>query len=146
MPRYEVIVTRDATESVTVEVVAQSEADAEAKAKELAYCDDDLPWTLDDGNYHDPYTNGAELVSETEYRDRSDLLARPAWRGMETDTAGNPCVWMNYYRNDEGQEWEDCWSCQCDDDGYSPYESEWLGPTDPAEILLWESLQDAGWT
>lgn len=136
MPRYSVIVTRDATESVTIEVAARDEAEAEAKAIEAAEYSED--WTLDDGNFHDPYTNGADLVCEQEYRTRADLLTRPAWRGMETDTAGNPCVWMNYY---EG--FEEAWSCQCDFDGEAPSDSDWVGPTDAAEIALWESLPEA---
>lgn len=143
MPRYSVIVTRDATESVTIEVAARSEAEAEEKARDEAENNWDLQWTVDDGNWHQPYTNGADLVSETEFRNRADLMTRPAWRGMETDTVGNPCVWLNYYCDEEGREWEDPWSCICDDDGFSPYESEWIGPADAAEIALWESLPEA---
>jgi hypothetical protein len=143
MPRYSVIVTRDATESVTIEVAARSPGEAETKAREEAENNRDLDWTLDDGNFHDPYTNGAELVDEVEYRTRADLMTRPEWRGMETDTVGNPCVWMNYYRNDDGMEWEDPWSCMCDDDDVSPHDSDWIGPSDAAEIALWESLNEA---
>lgn len=141
MPRYEVIVTRDATESITVEVAARTPAEAEEKAREEAELNSNLKWELDEGNYHRPYTNGAELVSETEYRDRADLTSRPAWRGMDTDTSGNPLVWLNYYDG-----YEDVWSCQCDVDDEPPLESEWVGPADPAEILLWESLPEAGQT
>ena len=139
MPRYSVIVTRDATESVTVEVVTRDEAEAEAKALEM----DHSGWTLDDCNFHQPYTNGADLIEGPEYRNRANLMSCREWWDMDIDSSGNPLVWMNYYRDEKGMEWEEPWSCQCDDDGYEPYESEWIGPSDPAEILLWESLPDA---
>lgn len=73
---------------------------------------------------------------------RADLMLRAAWQDLDVDTSGNPCVWRNYYRDEAGNEWTDDWSCQCDDGGFSPYHSEWIGPEDPKEIALWEILYD----
>lgn len=88
---------------------------------------------------------------------RADLMQRPAWADMETDTSGNPLVWRNSYACDDGhhmEEWHMDWSCQCDDDcgvcgaSIAPTyageaTSRWIGPEDHAEIALWESLPDA---
>lgn len=84
-----------------------------------------------------------ELICERDDWKTISWLSMIAPLGTDVDTSGNPCVWLNYYRDEDGASWQDTWSCQCDDDGYSPYRSEWLGPEDQAEIALWESLPDA---
>ncbi len=84
---------------------------------------------------------------------RADLVTLAGWAHLEVDSSGNPCVWNNLYRCDcEGAgEWESAWSCQCDDEcpecrtAVSPYESLWLGPSEPAACLLWAELPEAGW-
>jgi hypothetical protein len=36
---------------------------------------------------------------------------------MDTDSDGNPCIFRNYYKcGDCGYEWNNTWSCMCDDD------------------------------
>jgi len=147
MKIYEVILTRDVTESVMVTVTAENENHAQQLALE------DVPltgWEMDDCNdLQDPYTNGADEVPP--YTTRADLMTRPAWQGMNTDLVGNPAVWLSSYTCDHGHSlvsWQDEWSCQCDDEcprcGASlEAESEWVGPPDPKEISLWESLPEA---
>lgn len=78
------------------------------------------------------------------HEDRAALMKRPSWRGMDVDSEGNPRVWKNHYRDENGREWSSTWSCQCDDDDYGPYESEWIGPDAPEEYLLWSALPEAG--
>lgn len=77
-------------------------------------------------------------------RDRSDLSAMTAFRELDVDTCGNPCVWMNHYRDDDGNEWESAWSCQCEDEGVEPFRSEWIGPESDLLRKLWEDLPEAG--
>lgn len=64
--KFSVIVTRDCTESTTVEVSAKSPSEAEAKALNIASANDgnDVEWTVDDnsGDQSDPYTNGADPI------------------------------------------------------------------------------------
>lgn len=76
------------------------------------------------------------------YRTRNDLaLHHPAFKDLEVDSSGNPCVWENWY--DDGQDtWCSTWSCQCDDEGIEPYRSDFL-PGDEF-YALWESLPEAG--
>lgn len=53
MPKFRVLVTRDATESCHIEVEAESAREAEGLALEVA---GELgKWELDDCNYHSPY-------------------------------------------------------------------------------------------
>lgn len=90
----------------------------------------------------------------TTYRTRADLMAHPAFADLNTDSDGNPCVWLNTYKcPDCGAEWEDRWSSQCDDDcgecgtTCAPEESLWNGPDDDARDM-WESLPEGegqGW-
>jgi hypothetical protein len=54
MPRYNVMVTRDVTESATVLVDADSPADAELKAVQRAK-EGGLYWEADEGNIPEPY-------------------------------------------------------------------------------------------
>lgn len=75
---------------------------------------------------------------------RADLAGMKAFASLGTDSDGNPCVWRNHYRDDDGREWEDEWSCQCDDDGWEPVESDWIGPEHPALVELWNDLPDRG--
>jgi hypothetical protein len=56
---YDVILTRDATESVVVRVTANSPEEAERVALRQAgkYGENLSGWELDEGNLHCPYTN-----------------------------------------------------------------------------------------
>lgn len=89
-------------------------------------------------------------MTERTYITRADLTDHPDYAHLETDSEGNPCVWRNHYRCECGAEWDDEWSCQCDDEcgecgkDYSPFESEWLGPEDGPARDLWENLPEAG--
>lgn len=142
MPTYHVVVTRDATESVGLTLVAPSGPEAEALAQKVAKYNLELQWTVDEGNYHEPYTNGADEIPAHTPKTRADLTTRNAWTHMAVDTSGNPCVWRNYYVDSDGNEWTSDWSCQCDDKWYSPHKSEWVGPSDAAELALWEALPE----
>lgn len=75
------------------------------------------------------------------YTSRADLMNHPAFEHLEEDSSGLPCVWENHY-DPNGQHWSSTWSCQCSEDGIEPYHSEWIGPTDPDLIALWESLPE----
>lgn len=85
---------------------------------------------------------------------RADLAPEDGWDHLHADTAGNPCVWRNRYACDcldgSRSEWDSEWSCQCDDEcpecgeSVGPFESEWIGPSDPIWWLIWEHLPEAG--
>lgn len=84
---------------------------------------------------------------------RADLMTHPAFADLGQDTDGNPCVWENCYADESGAYWSSNWSCQCDDDGFEPYASNWLphcaqynedGTPDDDAYRLWESLPEAG--
>lgn len=94
------------------------------------------------------------------YKTRADLMRHPTFAALDlnTDSDGNPCVWENHFTcrtcSSEQIDWTDTWSCQCDDEcpecgeSVSPYESVWIGPSDPVFRPLWESLPEAegqGW-
>ena len=68
MPRYEVVLTRDATESVVVEVEADSVSHAEAVALDRSgkHGDGIGGWELDEGNQHFVYTTGVDRICEKE--------------------------------------------------------------------------------
>jgi hypothetical protein len=92
-------------------------------------------------------TDGTAVLPVT----RADLMKHPAFADLETDTSGNPCVWENHYDSGAAT-WKDAWSCQCDDDGYEPYDSIWLarctrwhpdGSPADAAYYLWEALPEA---
>ena len=141
MPKYTVCVTADATQSYTVEIVATDQASAEVKALESI---DYAAFEPDDCFPQNPYVSWSDEHDEPKRsKTRADLMRRPAWKELDTDSCGNPCVWLNHYEDEMGRHWDDVWSCQCDYDGISPYESEWIGPEDEAEIALWESLPEA---
>lgn len=89
-------------------------------------------------------------------RTRADLMKHPAFAGLNVDSAGNPCVWLNSYHcatcGEFGESWHDDWSAQCDDDcpvcgvAMSPESFDWLpegGKHDEA-YNLWRSLPEAG--
>lgn len=78
-------------------------------------------------------------------KSRADLCTIEGFDSLETDTSGNPCVWLNHY-NPGTEYWCSAWSCQCDDDGIEPYFSEWIGPADSTLRALWEALPEAGTT
>ena len=62
--KYKVILTRDATESVLVEVEADNVTHAESVALEQAgrYGEDIDGWELDEGNFNEAYTTGVDKV------------------------------------------------------------------------------------
>lgn len=65
MPKYRVIVTRDTTESITVEVEAAGEEEAQSKALDASYSGNYFgQWEQDDtaNASSDHYTNGAEVL------------------------------------------------------------------------------------
>jgi hypothetical protein len=82
------------------------------------------------------------------YKTRADLMSHPDFKDLETDTNGNPCVWRNHYyvrgMDNSVSAWTSNWSCQCDEDGYSPHESDWLPSGGDESYLLWEGLPEAG--
>lgn len=58
------------------------------------------------------------------------------WDGP-TDSDGAPCYFVNHYRCEPcGEEWEDQWSCACNDECPScgkeiePHDSDYLGPAE----------------
>lgn len=61
--QYDVLVTRDATESVRVRVTAGSPKEAEQKAIEQAK--HEMVWELDEGNIVEPYVADPELIVES---------------------------------------------------------------------------------
>ena len=66
--KYKVILTRDATESVLVEVEADNVTHAESVALREAgrYGEDVDGWDLDEGNFNEAYTTGVDKVEEEE--------------------------------------------------------------------------------
>ena len=91
-----------------------------------------------------------EGIEQGDYLTRADLMKHESFADLEKDSEGNPCVWLNQYRCDCGEEWDSPWSCQCDDEcgrcgkDRSPDESDWLGPNDRDALALWENLPEAG--
>lgn len=68
MPKWEVLLTRDATESRTVIVEAPDRQTANDRAEELAgpYGENLDDWELDDGNSHKIYFSDADSTEEVE--------------------------------------------------------------------------------
>lgn len=68
---------------------------------------------------------------------------------MRHDTDGNPCVWTNRYSCTCGMNWNDQWSCQCDDTcpgcgkDVSPHTSEFDTSIPEPLQRLWEMLPEA---
>lgn len=62
MKRYSVIVTRDITESTTVEVEAENGDEAEIAAFETVLNSEDVKWEVDDGSCGNsaPYVTNVE--------------------------------------------------------------------------------------
>jgi hypothetical protein len=83
------------------------------------------------------------------YTTRADLMRHPAFADLESDSCGNPCVWDNHYHcPDCGECWSSPWSCKCDEDcpncdaATQPEKSDWLGPANDAQRMLWEALPE----
>lgn len=74
MPKYRVLVTRDATESIALEINAPDVHDAEQLAVERAREDDSLVWELDDGNIPHPYIGDPGNSEEIEEDDELDEI------------------------------------------------------------------------
>jgi hypothetical protein len=65
MPKYRLILTRDTTESVFVDIEADDETDAHNQALENV---PDEGWGLDDGNLATaPYVTGCELIQTRKF-------------------------------------------------------------------------------
>jgi hypothetical protein len=80
---FSVVVTRDATESQALTVFSHGPEEAEEAARGIAEARDDC-WTLDDGNSHESYTNGAEREPfKAAWRDayRAAGGQAPTWNG-----------------------------------------------------------------
>lgn len=89
-------------------------------------------------------------------RTRADLMKHPGFAGLNVDSEGNPCVWRNSYScqscTSEQIDWQDDWSCECDDDcpacgkSQSPTHSDWLPDAAPGAhwYFTWRSLPEAG--
>ena len=114
MPIFDVIVTRDVTESFTTRVVA-ADADAaqeNARSEKLTELAD---WQRDDGNYHRPYTNGAEEVEhdaaalETAYYDAAKNIHS---RDGECEIDSNATVSIS----EDGGAYVQAWVWVYDDD------------------------------
>ena len=82
-----------------------------------------------------------QFIARHDLRTRADLADLPGWDNLEVDSSGNPCVWRNLYENGRAY-WVSYWSCQCEDDGVSPYHSEWVGPEDPVQQEVWDLLPE----
>lgn len=66
MPEYDVILTRDVSESVVLRVTAENVSDAEAVAidKSSINGDDVEGWELDEGNFTRVYPTDVSIVKE----------------------------------------------------------------------------------
>jgi len=87
MPKYQVIVTREATESVVLEVVADNPEAADNAALAMAESPvNALDWKTDEGNSHAPYIGAPGEATELV---KSEQLA---------DAEGNPlwCEWTSF--------------------------------------------------
>ncbi|BAE49969.1 hypothetical protein [Paramagnetospirillum magneticum] len=62
MPHYSVIITRDVTESTTVEVEAETPQQAEVTAFEKLFNSTDAEWEIDEGSWNkaDAYVTGVD--------------------------------------------------------------------------------------
>lgn len=62
MPRYNVIITRDVTESTIVQVEAETPEQAETVAFEKLHDSTDTEWDLDEGSWNkgDSYVTGVD--------------------------------------------------------------------------------------
>jgi len=85
-----------------------------------------------------------------DYETRADLSAHEAFRQLERDTCGNPCVLENHYHcRGCGEVWDDTWSCACDaqcptcGEDTVLEESIWAGPDAPDLRNLWDSVPEA---
>lgn len=135
MPLFDVCVTADVTMSQVLSIYAPTREKAENEALARA---NQAEMTVDDGNFYENYVSWAEKSTPT----RASLMIRSAWKHLKVDNLGNPCVWRNYYEDEDGQNWSEDWSSQCDSHGHQPFQSHWIGPHDPAETALWESLSE----
>lgn len=79
---------------------------------------------------------------------RADLMNLDGFSGLDIDSAGNPCVWRNFY-SCSCAEWSMDWSCKCNDRCPScdaeveAYRSDWIGPTNEGDRTLWRELPEA---
>jgi len=65
MPHYNVIITRDVTESTVVEVEAETPEQAEVTALTKLFNSTDTEWELDEGSWNkaDAYVTGVDETS-----------------------------------------------------------------------------------
>ncbi|CAM3632274.1 hypothetical protein TH8_08800 [Thalassospira profundimaris] len=66
MPTFQVIITRDVTESTVIEVDADTMVQAEEAAFEKLVASDDTEWRLDDGSWNkgDAYVTAVDPIDE----------------------------------------------------------------------------------
>jgi hypothetical protein len=66
MPRYEVIITRDITESTVLEVEADNQSEAYNAAYDALYGRTDIVWEVDDCSWDnsDPYVTNVSEVGQ----------------------------------------------------------------------------------
>ena len=64
MPTFRVIVTRDVTESTMVEVMAESEEQAETAALDKLHASTDAEWQTDEGSWNQgsPYITSIDRI------------------------------------------------------------------------------------
>ena len=64
MPRYSVIITRDVTESIIVQVETETPEQAETAAIEKLFESTDTEWELDEGSWNkaDAYVSGVDEI------------------------------------------------------------------------------------
>ena len=67
MPTFQVIITRDVTESTVIEVDAETKEQAEDAAFEKLLASEDTEWRLDDGSWN----NGNAYVTAVDPTDKA---------------------------------------------------------------------------
>ena len=65
MPTFQVIITRDVTESTVIEVDAETKEQAEEAAFEKLLASEDTEWCLDDGSWNngDAYVTAVDPIN-----------------------------------------------------------------------------------
>lgn len=66
MPTFQVIITRDVTESTVIEVDAETKEQAEEAAFEKLLASEDTEWRLDDGSWNngDAYVTAVDPINK----------------------------------------------------------------------------------
>lgn len=150
MPKFRVLVTREATESTTVEVTAKNAKKAEEKALEVVgrYGENVDTWEVDDGNQHEVYIcdegNCAEEVDPNEQpyrRQRPPLPPVPKGHQTNLDTINRASqlgdlALMQFYAHGERDAVTVLCAMQQNRDGtITPVPLARMFPGNPFEIL-----------